>query len=632
MISEKYRIKRFENEEIRPEETLFDSLSLHPILELPIGRQVFNFFYISVILIIGFLFLKSFQLQIIDGENYALIAKKNSSLSYSLTPLRGIIFDRNGVPMVENVPVFDVVVANKQLPNSLVDKELLIKRLSESLELGVSELTNLFEENKDIGVSVVARDISKEKIASLKAASLKGVYVVANARRNYPAGPASAHLIGYTAQVSRDDLEKDPFFLINDRVGRLGLEAQYELELRGEHRFIDFLNEESGVDSGEDSYAGNVLMTYIDLPVQKKLYESMVSVFAAGGVRRGAAIIQNPKNGEVLALVSLPSFDSNIFESSFLPDNSKKIEGILKNTDRPLLNRAVSGRYSPGSTIKPFFALAGLKEGIIDESTIIFADGGISIRSDVDPNFFYTFRDWKVHGWTDIKKAIADSVDVYFYALGGGYGPIKEGLGIDRIESYLKGALADQITGIDLPGEIRGFVPSKKWKKEEKGESWYIGDTYNISIGQGDLGLTLAWINGYIGAVANGGHIMKPIIASEVKNSNGEVKQKFESEIKSELPFGAYEIDLVRAGMRQTVTSGTASLLRGIPIPLAAKTGTAQISGRGLNSLLTVFGPFDNPEISMTILVESINESQGLAIRVANDFFSWYYGDYLSMQ
>jgi penicillin-binding protein 2 len=273
-------------------------------------------------------------------------------------------------------------------------------------------------------------------------------------------------------------------------------------------------------------------------------------------------------------------------------------------------------------------ALAGLKEGVVTPSTTIMANGSITVKSEVDPNVVYTFRDWKVHGLTDIKKAIADSVDVYFYALGGGYGNIS-GLGISRIVSYLKGMNADKPTGIDLPGESSGFVPSAEWKKDTKGEAWYVGDTYNISIGQGDLVVTPAWINEYIGAIANGGNMMKPFILNEIRDSTGKTVKKMSPQVAEKIPFDQKTIDIVRQGMRQTVLSGTATMLQDLPVPVAAKTGTAQISsGKALNSLFTVFGPYDDPEISMTILVENISQSQGLAIRVANDFLSWYFKEF----
>lgn len=622
MNLDKYKITRLETDELKPEETLADALSIHSAMETPIGRRVFSAFYIFVLVALVLLLTKAFQLQIIDGKNYALSADKSNSLNYQLTPLRGIIYDSQGQPMVENIPVFDLVAAHRYLPSSPDEIEKTTDRLAAIINVGQTELTTLFEKNRDQATFAVKKNLSKEEIIKINTVTMPGIYTVANAQRHYLDGSASAHLIGYTAQVGPGDLESDPYYFINDRIGRLGLESRYERELRGQHRSIDFRKTDN---DASDAKPGNNLFLNVDLAAQQKLYQVLTSVFASVGVRRGAAIIQNPKTGAILALASMPSFDGNIFENSSRPNNIVKISNILTNVNKPFLNRVISGRYSPGSTIKPLLALAGLKEGVVAPSTLVFANGSISVRSEVDPNVFYTFRDWKAHGWTDIKKAIADSVDVYFYSLGGGYGNIKEGLGINRIASYLKGAGADKITGIDLPGEISGLVPSKEWKKETKGESWYVGDTYNISIGQGDLGVTPIWLNTYIGAIANGGNLMKPYVVKEIKSPDGQVVASFLPQSLGEMPFDQNTLSIVRQGMRQTILSGTAAMLQDVPVALAAKTGTVQVTGRGLNSLFTVFGPYDNPEIVMTVLVENINQSQGLAMRVANDFLLWYF-------
>ncbi|MBI2063567.1 MAG: penicillin-binding protein 2 [Candidatus Yanofskybacteria bacterium] len=622
----KYKITRFETDELKPEETLADVSSVHPAMETPIGRNIFNVFYLAAASIFVFLFFKSFQLQIIDGERFAISAEQSNSLRYQLSPLRGLIYDSHGRLLAENLPVFDLVAVHAFLPKSADELAEEIRRLSPVVHEDAEYLTKIFSDNHDQAIFLIKGDITKEKMAEIQNMSLPGLFVVANIKRNYPDGSAAAHVLGHTAKVTPEELESDDYFMINDRVGRLGLEAQYENLMRGEHRSLDFLSNGADGMTSLPARAGNSLFLNIDSSMQNQLYKSVISVFASTGVRRGAAIVQNPKTGAVLGLVSMPTFDNNIFENSSLPDSVSKISRVLNDTSKPLLNRAVSGRYSPGSTIKPLLALAGLKEGVVNSSTIIFADGGIKVRSEVDSSVYYTFRDWKVHGWTDIKKAIADSVDVYFYALGGGYGNIK-GLGIDRISGYLKGVGADKITGIDLPGETIGLVPSKEWKKETKDESWYVGDTYNVSIGQGDLVVTPIWLNTYIGAIANGGNLMKPRIVKEIKSQDDNIVASFDSQTLGQMPFDQDILNIVRQGMRQTVLSGTATLLQGIPVALAAKTGTAQVTGRGLNSLFTVFGPYDDPEIVMTVLVENINQSQGLAVRVANDFLSWYFGD-----
>ncbi|MBI2669993.1 MAG: penicillin-binding protein 2 [Candidatus Yanofskybacteria bacterium] len=628
MNLDKYKITRFEQDELKPEETLADALSIHPTMETPISRSVFNVFYVVAAVVFVFFIFESFQLQIVNGKRFTILAEQSNSLRYQLSPLRGLIYDSRGKLLAENLPVFDLMAVHTFLPESDDKLTDMISRLSPIINQNSQYLTKIFNDNQDQAVFLVKNNLTKDEMVKIETMSLPGLFTVANVKRFYPDGPAAAHILGYTAKVTPDELKNDGYFMINDRVGRLGLEAQYERFLRGEHRSFDFLNNDSTIFDKkglENAEAGNNLFLNIDSSIQNQLYKSISSVFTSGGIGRGTAVIQNPKTGIVLGLVSMPTFDNNIFESAYLSDNISRISRILNDSNKPLLNRAVSGRYSPGSTIKPFLALAGLKERVVTPSTILYAGGSINVQSEVDPNVYYTFRDWKVHGWSDIKKAIADSVDVYFYSLGGGHGSIKEGLGIDRIAAYLKSAGADKITGIDLPGETVGLVPSKEWKRETKGEPWYVGDTYNISIGQGDLVVTPIWINTYIGAIANGGNLMKPRIVREIKNQDGSVIAGFNSQVLGQMPFEQDVLNVVRQGMRQAVLSGTATLLQDVPVALAAKTGTAQVSGRGLNSLFTVFGPYDDPEIVITVLVENINQSQGLAIRVANDFLLWYF-------
>lgn len=624
----KYKIKNLESEELKPEETLADALSIHPTIEKPINREVFNVFYVTTLIILGFFVLKSFQFQILNGERFTEFAEQNSLSRYQLLPFRGLIYDSQGRALAENVAVFDLIAVHRLLPQSEEELKNNIKSVSTIIGKSVESLDKIFEDNKDNASFLIKNDLSKEEAARIKTLSLPYLFVVTNVRRYYPDGMASAHLLGNTAKVTPEDLNKDDYFLLTDRMGRSGLEAQYEQFLRGEHRSFNLLNYQTDLltleNNANEGQEGGSLFLNIDSSMQRQLYKSISSVFVSSGVRRGAAIIQDPQTGAILSLVSMPTFDNNIFEYSSSAENISKISKILENPDKPLLNRVISGRYSPGSTIKPLLALAGLKEGVVTPSTIIFANGSISVKSEVDPNVFYTFRDWKVHGWTDIKKAIANSVDVYFYALGGGYGNIK-GLGIDRISNYIKSIGADVKTGIDLPGEAAGFVPSKEWKKKTQKESWYVGDTYNISIGQGDLVVTPIWLNTFIGAIANGGDLMQPYVVNEVRDVSGKLVKKNEPHILNRMPFDQATMDIVRQGMRETILSGTASLLQDVPVALAAKTGTAQVFGRGLNSLFTVFGPYDHPKVVMTVLVENINQSQGLAIKVANDFLLWYF-------
>ncbi len=599
---------------------MIDAASEHAVIETPIGREVFRTLWLILVLVSAVLVLKASQLQVFEGERLTQAATRARSQKLFAPALRGIIYDAQGRPLVENVPIFDLIAVHADLPRRDNEIERLTAQLAPVINASFDDLLKIFKDNSRSAVFVIKRNLSKPEAVKVKILSPPGVYVTANSQRRYPEGSVLAPVVGYTAKVNQADLG-DSYYLSTDRVGRLGLEQYYEKALRGDHRPLVSRQAENG--GQNQPRPGSDLTLNIDKEIQGRLYRTMVNVLSGSGLKRGAAVVQNPGTGQILALASLPSFDNNLFESNPGETDPEKIAKVLGDKNKPLFNRVVSGRYSPGSTIKPLLAMAGLKEAVVTPETAIYAGGSISVKSKYDPNVSFVFEDWKVHGWTDLKKAIADSVDVYFYALGGGYGNIG-GLGDLKITAYLKELGADRPLGIDLPGEVSGFVPSREQKLKARGEAWFVGDTYNISIGQGDLTVTPLWLNGYIGAIANGGSLMKPYLVKEIKNADGIVISQQTPQVLAGLPFDAGVIDLVRNAMRQAVISGTAALLRDLPAPVAAKTGTVQVTGRGLNSLFAVFGPYDNPEIVMTVLVEN-TQGQGLAMRIAHDFLGWYF-------
>jgi penicillin-binding protein 2 len=628
MIPDKYRIKRIENDELKPEETLADSLSDLSPIETPISRNIFGLVYILIVLGCSFLIFKAFQLQIIRGGNFVAAIEKNTSSEYSAPALRGIIYDADSKPLVENIPIFDLVVVNAELPKVQADLDKTISDLSPVISVSKDDLDKILDENKESAFFFLKKGLSKEEMAKINLLGLKGIYVIADSERQYLGGNSFSDLLGYTSRVSQDNMDQDNYYLPTDKIGKLGLEQYYEDDLRGEHRNIILNSTTSGTasdNSDPQTQPGDNLYLNIDSAMQKQLYQTILNVITPAGLSRAAAIVQDPKTGAVLALVSLPSFDSNIFENPSESENGSKITDILGDKNQPLFDRVVSGRYSSGSTIKPLLAMAGLKEGVVTPETKVDAEGSISVRSKYDPSVVYTFKDWKIHGIVDLRQAIANSVDVYFYSLGGGYGNIS-GLGDEKIISYFRQMLMDKQMGIDLPGENTGFVPDEAWKLKTTGTPWYIGDTYNISIGQGGMGVTPLWLNTYVGSIANGGTMMKPFVVKEIKDNNGKVIQENQPQVLEQIPFDQKTIQVVQEGMRLAVTDGTARLLNDLPQPVAAKTGTAQITGTGYNSLFITYGPYDNPQISMTILVENVL-NEGYAIRIAHDFYQWYFAN-----
>ena len=353
---------------------------------------------------------------------------------------------------------------------------------------------------------------------------LPGLFIDKKTKRDYFEGPYFAHLIGYTGKISSNDLKNDSYYSLLDFIGKDGLEAQYEKELRGvSGKIAVSVNSDNAVLktlTAEEAQPGSDLILNIDHDLQKLVTDALIFKMAQTSAPGAAAVVLNVKSGEILSLVSLPNFDNNIFNNNLA---SKSYQELINNKNRPLFNRVISGFYPAGSTIKPFLALAALVENIIDPNYKIDDTlGYITIQNEYDPAILYTFRDWRPHGFVDMRRALAVSANVYFYTIGGGYKNIK-GLGIDRIEKYLRIFGFGSPLGIDLPGETSGLVPNPDWKKKYRNENWFTGDTYNVSIGQGDVIITPLQLATAMAAIANGGTLWRPRLVSKITDSNNNI-------------------------------------------------------------------------------------------------------------
>jgi len=316
-----------------------------------------------------------------------------------------------------------------------------------------------------------------------------------------------------------------------------------------------------------------------------------------------------------LALVSLPSFDNNDFSGGI---SKEKYSGYVNDPNAPLFNRAFGGNYPSGSTIKPVMAAAALQEGVITSNTSFLSNGGLR----VGPWFF---PDWQAggHGITNVRKSLAQSVNTFYYYIGGGYDKF-EGLGVDRIEEYLKKFHFSEALGIDLPGEVDGFVPSRLWK-EQKNEKWYVGDTYNLSIGQGDLLVTPLQIAVMTSFFANGGTMYKPHVVKTLTDPVTKQKEEIKSIVLAQNMVRKDVIDTVRLGMKDCAEAGSCRRLALLPFTSAGKTGTAQWNKNKANhAWFTSFAPFENPEIVVTVLVEEGEEGSRIAAPIAYEFYRWW--------
>ncbi|MDP3731248.1 MAG: penicillin-binding protein 2 [bacterium] len=620
-MKKEYRISSYEEKEISPEETLVDSFGSSKI-ETPIDNSVLRFSFGLVLAILVIFLFAAFRLQILKGEGFRNIALGNRSTVYEIPSLRGNILDRNGKVLAENKPVFDLIAISVDLPKNEEMLDALIIGLSDILSEPPEKIAKTLENKNTRESFLIKKDLKKEEVLKIQDRFQNGVYVVSGSERFYPNGQKTSAVVGYTGKVNQQDL-LDRYYGLNDRRGRIGIEESYEKYLRGEHGQV-FFDRSTNKYSVKQPGSGSSLILNIDAGVQEHLYDALSGALRSADVRAGAAVAQNPKTGEILGLVSLPSFDNNQLTGELSEEVYKK---YFQSSDKPIFNRAVSGRYHPGSTIKPLLALAGLKEGVINpQTTITDLTGFITIKNIYNPEIVYTYRDWKVQGTVNLKKALAQSSDIYFYSVGGGYEKIK-GLGFAILEKYFRIFRIDKILGIDLPGEASGFVPSEEWKIEKFGQSWFTGDTYNVSIGQGDLLTTPLWLSSYVSAIANGGTFYRPFMVKKIIDQDKKVTEEFQSEELGRLPFDETSFFLVREGMREAVIFGTAKLLSTLPVEVAAKTGTAEVGtkGSGLNSLFVAYAPYENPEIAVSVAIEDIGKTQGLAILTARDFLAWYF-------
>jgi len=369
--------------------------------------------------------------------------------------------------------------------------------------------------------------------------------------------------------------------------------------------------------SEEAGRPGRDLVLAIDLDLQRQAERALKDELRAAGKKRGSVIVLEPQTGEVLALVSEPAFDANLFARGISSDELAKLQN---DPERPLFPRAIAGTLPSGSTFKLAVASAALEEGIVTPNTTVLSTGGISIGKSF-------FPDWKAggHGPTNVTKALAESVNTFFYAVGGGYDKI-DGLGVDRIVSYARKFGLGAPLGLDLASEGSGFLPSKQWKKEAKGESWYVGDTYHLAIGQGDITVTPLQIAVMTAVVANGGKLVQPHVVDALTSSDGG-RQTVAPKVLDPQVVSSKTINVVRQGMRQAVTQGSARALAGLPVAVAAKTGTAQWNNNKPNhAWFTSFAPYNDPKIVVTVAIEEGGEGSVTAAPVASRIIQWYFG------
>jgi penicillin-binding protein 2 len=623
-MENKYFVDQKDKEVVELEDIFLDSLSPRSDrIENSLSEKNIEITRNLVFIVLLVLLLQAFYLQIVRGDYYSEISQKNYTRNIAIKSSRGIIYDRDKRQIVFNVPIFDLVITPNDFLKNSGETNKKIEELSQIAKISRDDLKKSLEEmNQDsYQPFLILGNINKEEalIMGEKIKKIDGVSLEKNAIRNYVNSSYFSHLVGYSGRVNKKELENHPDYLFTDTIGKNGLEFFYEKELRGiygeQEIEVDSFGKKIRTIKKRDPQPGYNLVLNIDSELQKKLYEEIKKANEKTEVKAGAAIALNPKTGAVLALVSFPSYDNNLFAKGISSDEYKK---LLSNKSNPLFNRVISGEYPPGSTIKPLIGAAALQEKIISPYKTI-ADKGVIY---VGP---YKFLDWKIHGMVNLTKAIAQSCNVYFYNIGGGYRDIK-GLGIEKIKKYANLFGLGNLLGIDIPGEKSGLIPDKKWKKEIKNERWYIGDTYHASIGQGDMLATPLQIAAYTAVIANGGKLFQPQIVDKIIDSKDNLVEDIKPKIIRKDFVDLENIKWIQKGMRENVVSGSGRLLHNLPVKAAGKTGTAQYAGnKKTHAWYTSYAPYDNPEIVLTVIIEGGGEGHQAAVPVVKEIFEWYF-------
>jgi len=629
-----------------PDEILADSssaLSSPHNLEGKLEKPVEKFYCLILLLLMagGLIYLgsRAALLQVKSGKGFFVKSQENRFLERIVFPPRGIIYDRFDKPLVENIPILGLVFEKDEFLKSgknladLLDQlgQFLQKPRGFFLEVGFPE--NLDYRNLPARI-FITNSLTVGETVSIASHldSLQGIKIFEGYRRFYKNAVASSHLVGFVGKVSQEDISRNQELNKREVVGKTGIEAFYDERLSGKLGKkileVDSMGRETRFKLTEQSEEGLRLRLTVDSELQDVIYETLQNY--TGGKKGASVVVIDPRNGEIRALVSSPAFDSNKFGYSL---SRKEFEQIQKNPLAPLFNRAISGETPSGSTIKPLIAAAALEEKLIDPNRKIYDEGFIEIPNPYKPGEKSVFVDWRKHGWVDFYDAIAWSANVYFYMIGGGYKEQK-GLGIEKIKKYVTAfGLGDKL-GIDLQGEKGGLIPDPQIKRllEPKDPIWRIGDTYNVSIGQGGVKVTPLQMAAVTSVVANGGTLYQPHLLNVFLDNEGKVVQKFDPKIIRENIVSKENLSEVAKGMRRTVTVGTARLLQGVPVAVAAKTGTAQ-TGSGIpHAWVTAFAPLDNPIIAVAVMIEHAGEGATVAVPIMHDILWWYFSNRSELQ
>jgi len=581
--------------------------------------------YLRLGLLLGLLFLSArlWYLQVVKGAYYLALSEQNRIRTVDLKPTRGLIFDRQGILLANNVPSFNLYLTVEDIR----DRDGLAIALEDLLGLPRAEThKRLILQSKSYLPILVKAGLTLREAALIEGRrlDLPGLRVQAEAQRNYPQGVLGGHLLGYVGEVSSEQQGEPAFAGLSQGslVGKAGVEKTYDRVIRGlagdKTIEVDARGNERKTVAVTEQTPGDDVYLSLDLRLQQ-MAESLL------GQESGAVVVLDVTNGDVLALASRPAFDPNTLSRGLTPATW---EQIVADPRHPLTNRALQGQYPPGSTFKIVVASAALESGKWSSETKIHCTGAF-------PSGNHVFKDWKKggHGVMDMHQAIVHSCDVYFYNIG-------RRLGIDAIADTARAFRLGQPTGIDLPSERVGIVPSTEWKQRVRKEPWYPGETISVAIGQGAVTVTPLQMAVATAAVANGGMVYKPRLVRAVhERATSRLREVLPQDLGT-VPLQGRTFTLLQDALRGVVTHGTGGRARSAIVEIAGKTGTAQTVGAGAtqnregvakkfrdHAWFVAYAPADDPKIALAVIVENSGHGGTVAAPIAKALIEEYLKD-----
>src|SRR5215471_2426894 len=581
--------------------------------------------FIAVMLVLAFGF---WNAQVVQSGYYQERADQNAIKEIPLRAPRGRIYDRYHRILADNRPSYDIILIREKSPHTA---EQTVDLLSAGVNMSKEELMDRINRKRrepKFRPIILKEDISVGDIAFVKSHryELPEITVEFQPRRRYLDNEVAAHAMGYVGEVTEAELTTDEFvnFKSGDQVGKAGLEREYNNVLVGKDGFkrvvVNSFGREMGKLEEEPAIAGNDLVTTIDVDLQNAAEDCFAGVRAdcmLAGDQMGALVALDPRTGEILALVSRPAYDPNLFATRI---SAADYRGLIDDSHHPMLNRAIQSHFAPGSVFKVFMAAAGLESGMLNPLRNIFCSGAATF-------YGHTFHCDKHHGTLDLHEAIVHSCDVYFYTIG-------NELGIDRISTYSKMMGLGRKTGIDLPNEDSGLIPSQEWKQRVYKTKWYAGETISVAIGQGAVGVTPLQAAWAMGGLTTGGRLKQPHLVNpqELKKLGFPASEV----VEEDYPIQESTVDIVRTAMWGVVNEGgTGHNAKVDGFEVGGKTGTAQVVGGKdagklkkefkENAWFVGFAPYRNPEVVVAAIIQNGGWGSDAAAPVAHAVLETYY-------